>query len=111
MKAFAAEDLAIEKKKRHHESKVALLNRAEEVWQRRYGEEADPPISDLTQGTLPEEVGGVEINFSVEDITAERDEKLALSVGLEAYGVLSNLPFEDRLQLIKDILWILNTDA
>ena len=111
LKAFAAEDLAIEKQKRHHEAKEALLARAEEVWRRRYGEESDPPISDLTQGTLPEEVGGVEIDFSAEDLTEERDEKLALSVGLEAYGVLSNLPLQDRLQLIKDILWILNSDA
>ena len=77
LKAFAAEDLAVEKKKRHHEAKVALLSRAEEVWQRRYGEEADLPISDLTQGTLPEEVGGVEIDFSAEDIDGRARRKIS----------------------------------
>ena len=35
----------------------------------------------------------------------------ALAAVLEAYGVLSSLPVEDRARLIRDILGIPETDA
>ena len=109
LKSMASEDLKREREEQQHEVKAALRTRAEMVWQRRYGEEADLPMSDTASKAAPDEVGGVEISWSSEDEAPEpekNDKTTALAVVLEAYGVLSNLPVRDRSQLIKDILAI-----
>ena len=67
--------------------------------------------------SLPEEVGGVEIEWPADRIVTAKGRDIgtgrlsALAAVLEAYGVLSSLPVEDRARLIKDILGIPETDA
>lgn len=109
LKALAAKDLEREKVHRYSENRARLQIHADTVWRRRHGEEADPPIAVRSQGTLPDEIGGVEIEWDSNE-PDEADKAAALSVILEAYGVLSNLPVQDRGQLIYDILNILETD-
>ena len=106
LKALAAQDLQREKARRYSENRDHLQIRADTVWRRRHGEEADPPIAVHSQGILPSEIGGVEIEW-VSNEPDEIDKATAISVILEAYGVLSNLPVQDRGQLISDILSIL----
>ena len=108
LKALADQDLQREKARRYNESRAHLQIRADTVWRRRHGEEADPPIAVQSQGALPDEIGGVEIEWTSNE-PDEIDKATALSVILEAYGVLSNLPVQDRGQLISDILSILET--
>ena len=108
LKALAAQDLQREKARRYSESRAHLQIRADTVWRRRHGDEADPPIAVHSQGALPDEIGGVEIEW-ISNVPDEIDKATALSVILEAYGVLSNLPVQDRGQLISDILSILET--
>ena len=105
LKAISAEDLEREKAERSQMQQTALQSRSNRVWQRRYGEESDPPITESPQGIVPKEVGGVKINWSTGEMPPNEPEKVrALSVILEAYGVLSNLPLRDRSKLIKDII-------
>ena len=104
LKALSTEDLKREKEEIRHKEQAALQTLAEKVWQRRYGEDADPPLTNPSQEAVPEEVGGVEIEWPSEEILTDTDKARALSVVLEAYGVLSNLPVRDRFRLIKDIL-------
>ena len=105
LKALSNKDLEREKAERRHQEQTALQTHAEKVWRRRYGEEADPPLPvHSSEGSVPEDVGGVEIEWHPEDIPTESEKARALSVVLEAYGVLSNLPIRDRFRLIKDIL-------
>ena len=110
LKALSAKDLEREKVERRHQELTALQTHAEKVWRRRYGEEADPPLLDYAnkaqpqKESVPKDVGGVEIEWPPEDTPADPDKARALSVVLEAYGVLSNLPVRDRFRLVKDIL-------
>ncbi len=111
LKSLAADDLAREKAERRYQAKAALQAGAERVWLRRYGEEADPPIPDSPDGMVPEDVGGVEIKWPSEDFQEDAEKIRALSIVLEAYGVLSNLPIRDRARLIKDILEVFKVGA
>ncbi len=113
LKARAAADLARAKS----ELRNKALSYAAEVWSRRLGDEADPPFSDPTVSTLPDEVGGADIDWPSEGILTSRGKHVgtgrisALAAILEAYGVLSSLPAEDRARIISDILGIPETDA
>ena len=109
LKAIAKEDLEREKASRRMEEKATLLVLANEVWWRRLGEDADPPIEDGAELSLPSEIGDVEICWRESDQRQDPAPRSALSVILEAYGVLSNLPIKDRAQLIRDILSILGS--
>lgn len=110
LKALSSEDLQREKIQRAHETQATMLTRAEDVWSQQRGQDADPPLQDLSQEGVPKEVGGVEIEWPAEETPVESDKAKALSVVLEAYGVLSNLSARDRSQLIKDILSIFDVD-
>ena len=89
---------------------------AADIWNRRLGENADPPFADPSVPVLPEEVGGVTIEWSEVSLLTRRGKSVgrartsALAAVLEAYGVLSELPVEDRARLIRDILGIPETD-
>ncbi len=113
LKALAAADLARAKA----ELRGQALGYAAGIWNRRLGSDADPPFSDPSVKSLPEDVGGVDIEWSSDRIltgkgrTAGTGRIGALAAVLEAYGVLSNLPVEDRARLIRDILGIPETDA
>ena len=108
LKALSAEDLKREKVQRSQTAQTTLLTYAEDVWSRQRGKSADPPLQNLQEERVPDEVGGIEIEWPPEEIPTEPDQAKALSVVLEAYGVLSNLSIRDRAQLIKDILNIFN---
>ncbi len=113
LKTLAAADLARTRSGLRNKA----LSYAVEVWSRRLGVEADPPFSEPTVKTLPDEVGGTDIDWPSEGILTSRDKPAgigrisALAAILEAYGVLSSLPAEDRARIISDILGIPETDA
>ena len=112
LKTLAAADLAREKAERRHQA----LNYAQRVWARRLGDDADPPFADTSEGTLPEEVGGVSIEWPPELIRTAKGKVAgpvllqSVTAVLEAYGALSNLPIEDRARLIKDVVGIPETN-
>ena len=107
LKALAKEDLEREKASRRIEAEETLIGRAGEVWRRRLGEEADPPFADDASQQLPNEVGGTEIDWTPADLLRPTELK-ALSVILEAYGVLGSVPTaEERADLLRDLLTIL----
>ena len=113
LKALAAADLARHKAKLKDEA----LAYAVEVWNRRLGNEVDTPFTDSTIGSLPSEIGSADIEWppSVDIVTGKGKPAgtariSALATILEAYGVLSNLPVEDRARIISDILGIPETE-
>ena len=113
LKALSTEDLQREKARHAKKVQTTLFTHAESVWSRQRGKDADPPLQDSQQEGVPEDVGGVEIEWPSAEIPIEpdkADKTKALSVVLEAYGVLSNLSVRDRARLIKDILNIFNFD-
>lgn len=67
--------------------------------------------------SLPKDVGGTEIHWPTEAIVTGKGKPASparigtVAAILEAYGVLSSLPIEDRAKLINDILGIPDTDA
>ena len=113
LKTLSAKDLARAKE----ELRDQALTYAVEVWNRRLGDDADPPFADPSVKSLPEEVGGADIEWPTDRILTGKGRTVgtgrisALAAILEAYGVLSGLPVEDRARLIRDILGIPETDA
>lgn len=113
LKTLGAEDLARAKA----ELRDQALGYATEIWDRRLGSDADPPFVEPSVKSLPEEVGGTDIEWPSDKIltgkgrVAGTGRVSALAAILEAYGVLSGLPIEDRAQLIRDILGIPETDT
>ena len=107
LKGIAKDDLDREKATRQIEAEATLLARANEVWRRRLGDEADPPFAPEDHH-LPTEVGGVEIQWTPGDLLHTAPELSATSVVLEAYGVLSALATsEERAELLRDIVTVL----
>ena len=119
LKMLASENLTLAK----NEYRLEALRYASNVWNQRLGEAAEPPLADPAASSVPEEVGGAEIEWPIEKIVSGKrrsrsagrnagaGEISALAVVLEAYGVLSNLPVEERAPLVRDILGIPETDA
>ena len=113
LKLLAAADLARAKA----ELRDLALNYAADVWIRRLGTDADPPFESSFDNSLPIEVGGVQIEWPPGKILTGKGKPAgtgrirALAAILEAYGVLSSLPIEDRVRIISDILGIPETDS
>ena len=114
LKALAAADLARHKAELRDEA----LRYAESVWNRRLGDDADPPFTEASVSTLPSDVGGAEIDWPPLNAILTGKGKpagparvSALAVVLEAYGVLSGLDIEERAPIIRDILGIPEADA
>ena len=113
LKVIAAADLALEKAGRRNQA----LRYAEGVWTRRLGKDADPPFEGTSDGALPGEIADVSLDWPSDPILTGKGSPAglgrlrALTTVLEAYGVLSNLPIEDRTRLIKDIVGIPETDV
>lgn len=114
LKALAAADLA------RHKAEVRdqAIRYAVDVWNRRLGEDADPPFAEAPTSSLPSDVGGAEIEWPPLDAMVTGRGKRAgpvrisaLAAVLEAYGVLSGLEIEERAPIISDILGIPETDA
>ena len=113
LKHLAAADLARDRAALHS----GAIAYATQVWERRLGDDADPPFADPSVKSLPAEVGATDIEWPPERILTSRGKPAgtarlgALAAVLEAYGVLSNLPAEDRAAVIRDIVGIPETDA
>ena len=112
LKAVAAADLVRVKEKQRN----FALQYADDVWVRRMGNDADPPFVDRSPKSLPDEVSGAEIDWTSghplpdRGVLADTGRIRALAAILEAYGILSHLPVEDRAKLLADILGIPETN-
>ena len=107
LKAMATENLEYERVTRRREARAAIQERAEEIWHRRYGEDADSPTLWLEDG-LPDEVGGVEVGWRYAKQPERPERAVAIAVVLEAYGLLRGLDVEDRAQVLVDIQGIVD---
>ena len=113
LKSLASADLARAKS----ELRDRALDYAIDIWNRRLGSDADPPFSEPSVRSRPTEVGGTEIDWPSREILTGKGRSVgtgrlsALAAILEAYGVLSNLPVEDRARIISDILGIPESEA
>ena len=108
LKTLAAEDLA----RSRSELREAALLYADGIWSRRLGIDADPPLADFSVNNLPNAVGDADLKWPDSEIRTYAGKIVgtgkigALAVILEAYGLLSTLPIEDRSRVIEDILGI-----
>lgn len=110
LKAIAKEDLEREKSRKVHQRHAAIQERAINVWEKRLGEEADPPL-DFDKNIPTKSVGGAEIDWGHgEEKDLDSNKANAIAVVLEAYGVLSNLSSRDRARLINDLLNLIESD-
>ena len=113
LKSLAAADLARAKSVLRDRA----LDYAIDIWNRRLGSDTDPPFSEPSVKSRPTEVGGTEIEWPSGEILTGKGRSVgtgrltALAAILEAYGVLSNLPVEDRARIISDILAIPESEA
>jgi len=78
-----------------------------EIWERRRGETTDLPIAIEDFEDLVPDVAGVEIDWSVLEMRLEPARSLAAAVVLEAYGLLENLDANERAELVRDLLTVL----
>ena len=112
LKAFAAADLAVSKAGLRDKA----LTYAGEIWDRRLGEDADPPFTDSSVPSLPGTIGGTDMDWSGITLRTGKGRRVgtarvsALAAILEAYGVLSGLPVEDRARIVSEILGIPETN-
>ena len=113
LKGIARADLDRHKAKLRDET----LRYALEIWNRRLGEDADPPFAEGPVVSVPREVGDVTMEWPLEKIRTGKGKPAgpvkisALATVLEAYGVLSELDVEDRAQIVRDVLGIPETDG
>ncbi len=111
LKAAAAAKRTLKKA----EQRNRALRFAEEVWTRRLGLDVDPPLADPSAKSLPEEVGGAEIEWPPEPVFMDGRKRAgtgrisALAIVLEAYGLLSELPIQDRARVLSDVIAIPET--
>lgn len=108
LKAIADEDLKKEKAERARELDEKTITQAVQVWERRLGEDADPPFLQDDSNQLVEEVGGAEIEWEDEFRPNQLGLANAIAVVLEAYGVLSNLNSKERARLVNDLIAVLD---
>lgn len=109
LKALADADLKLFRHTQTIESKRLMIDKAMSVWSTRLGELADPPFSELGQGVMVSEIGGVEIDWGPLKPVVEVERAAAIAVILEAYGALAQLSTRDRAELINDILSVLES--
>ena len=113
LKALSSADLERAKK----EIRDNTLAYAQEVWSRRLGDVESVPLLDMDAVRLPDEIGDADIEWPSENISTAKGKAVspakvhALATVLEAYGVLSELPIEDRAQIIMDIIRITEAGA
>lgn len=113
LKGIAKADLERDKAKLRDET----LRYALEIWNRRLGEDADPPFAEGQVVSLPRDVGDVDMEWPLEQIRTGKGKPAgpvrisALATVLEAYGVLSGLDVEERAQIVRDIVGIPETDG
>ncbi len=108
-KRLAKEDLQRERQEQKALSEEVRINAAVSVWENQRGEEADPPVANISDQAPTPEVGGVELEWrELEEENFDNTKASALAIVLEAYGVLSHLDSTERAALIRDILIVLD---
>jgi hypothetical protein len=99
LKLISQADLEQEKQQRSQTERAQRDQVAFQVWTRRLGPDADPPVARQSSG-LPAAVAGEEIDWVSADtgppITSETDQARSIAIVLAAYGVLAVLGAEDR---------------
>lgn len=108
-KGLAKQNLSEERQTLREKGRRSLLAAALEVWERRRGEEADPPILIEEMDALARDIGGVEIDWSRAELDIDVTKLSATAVVLEAYEVLQKLDAEERAALVGDLLKVLET--
>ncbi|WP_162240011.1 ATP-binding protein [Methylobacterium sp. Leaf99] len=108
LKLLASEDLGREREEGRAKTQQAILGSAYSIWAARRGEEADPPLRTSTSFVeLPTSVSEASIVWDRQPKKEDVPLATALSVVLEAYGVLSELRAVDRAALINDIIQVM----
>ena len=101
LKAVAAADLQAERASRSTSTAQSLIAEAVRIWEQRHGEEGDPPINDLSGAALPDEVGGLPVDWGFQRSVPKA---IAIAIVLEAYGLLSKIENSERGQLVRDLI-------
>lgn len=107
LKFVASEDLVRERQEGRQRTEQATLTSAYSVWTARRGAEADPPLPISSPTELPISVADVTINWTKQPEKEDISLATAMSVVLEAYGVLSDLRAEERADLINDLIQVM----
>jgi len=107
LKFVASEDLGRERQEDRQRTEQATLTSAYSVWTARRGEEADPPLPISSPTELPTTVADATINWTKRPEKEDISLATAMSVVLEAYGVLSDLRADERADLINDLIQVM----
>lgn len=86
------------------------IGRAVLIWDAKRGDESDPPVQSGDDNSLPDEVGGIDIDWSKTRVESGDGKASAVAIVLEAYGVLASLSSKERARLIEDLLKVLDSD-
>lgn len=109
LKYIASEDLVREREEKRATTAQATLESAYAVWSTRRGEDADPPLRRPDATALPTTVAEASMDWSRSPQPAEVSLAAAISVVLEAYGVLSDLRQDERADLVNDLIAVMRT--
>ncbi|RWQ70604.1 MAG: hypothetical protein EOS85_26935 [Mesorhizobium sp.] len=107
LKLVASEDLDRERRGDRQRTQEATLSSAYSVWAARRGAEADPPLATPSPVDLPTAVADATIEWTTQPEKEDVSLATALSVVLEAYGVLSDLRADERADLINDLIQVM----
>ncbi|MCW3848840.1 ATP-binding protein [Sphingomonas sp. LB-2] len=109
LKYIAGEDLERERKEQKTQTAEATLQSAYDIWSSRRGADADPPFRQTVTPQLPTTVAEASIVWKREPAPDHVSLAAAISVVLEAYGVLSDLRQDERAELINDLIQVMQT--
>lgn len=111
LKYIASEDLVREREEKRATTAQATMESAYAVWSTRRGEDADPPLRQRDATTLPAAVAEASMDWTRSPKPTEVSLAAALSVVLEAYGVLSDLRQDERADLVNDLIAVMRTNG
>jgi hypothetical protein len=115
-KGLGKEDLDAERKIQKVAVDRGIVSGAIKVWESKRGEDSDPPIEVTNTAAEAEitepapEIGGVEVDWAASGSNFHAAKSSAIAIVLEAYGVLGQLDSNERANLIRDLLGVLEED-
>lgn len=109
LKYIAGEDLERERQEQKILTAEATLRSAYDIWAARRGADADPPLRHTETTELPAEVAEASMVWKREPSAGHVSLAAAISVVLEAYGVLSDLRQDERTDLVNDLIQVMQT--
>lgn len=107
LKFIASEDLDRARQEDRQRTQQATLSSAYSVWAARRGAEADLPLPTPSPADLPKVVADATIEWTKQPEKEDVPLATALSVVLEAYGVLSDLRADERADLVNDLIQVM----